>query len=125
MATLTDHLRAGAYIAWEPEGVPGIYTREQGTLLSGNLKAGTILMGSDSANLVALTEVGTAGVPDATIQGILFDDVDASVSPQPAVYTARLTAVRGDDLIYPHTSTAGDDIVTINAALKALGIIVR
>lgn len=126
MSTLTDHLRAGAYIAWEPESISGIYTRETGTLVSGQkLNAGTVVMDNGAGKLTALTAVGTAGDLDGTVLGILFADVDATSADQPAVYTARLTAVRGSDLIYPTESTGGGEKASTNTALTALGIIVR
>lgn len=121
MTALTEGKHASEFILSEANGTR---SRETGSLASGTVKAGGILMGPKSS-ATPLSEVGTAGVPDAVILGISINNVDASGGAQPCAYIARDAEVIGGNLTYPHTSTAGDDTATINTALTALGIIVR
>lgn len=119
MTTLYSTRGTANYIVSEANN---LRSREAGTVAAGatGLIAGTIL-GKLTAggNLVALDTSKTDG--SQTVAGILYEAAKGTVK---RTYTARDSEVNGAHLIYP---TGANDAAkaTINAALVALGIIVR
>lgn len=120
MATLTDNMaRTGGYIVSEGDND---YSRDNATAALG---AGTVLAGTvlgkltASGNFVPHVIGGSLGAE--IVSGILYEGGTGTIKR--TVHT-RHCQVNGKDLIYPAGAT-GPQIVTINAALKALGIIVR
>lgn len=123
MTTFTETRHAAEFLLSEANGNR---SRANGTLVSGqNLQAGTILMDDGSGKLTALTAAGTAGDLDGTVLGILLNDGDASGGDLAVAYIVRDAEVNGNLLTYPTESTAGGEEAAANAALTALGIIVR
>jgi hypothetical protein len=120
MAILTDPLaRTGAYIVSEGDNY---FSRDNATAALG---AGVVLPGTVMGKLTAsgnfVPHVIAGALGSEIVSGILYEGGTGTVKR--TVHT-RHCQVNGKDLIYPVGATA-PQIVTINAALKALGIVVR
>lgn len=123
--------RAGGYIS-EEIGSPS-YCRETGTVKSGEkLKAGSVLADDGGKLVFPAGTLDSDGALTETIKGVLYAPVDASATGADAdvagaVYSARGTVVRKDDLVMPAESSEGGEQAAIIAALGALNppIIVR
>jgi hypothetical protein len=112
--------RAG-YLVSEASGM--YRSRDEGTVVAtAALASGTVLgrLTADG-NYVAHAVGGAGGV--GTVSGILFEGIEANTTAKRTI-TVRDCEVNGAHLIYPTGATA-PQIATINAALAALGIIVR
>lgn len=117
MAALTEARHTAEFILSEANGQR---SRENGTLDTGDLAAGTVVQLSGS-KLVAFTGLlATDGTPDVAAAGILIGAADATSADQAVSYLARDAEVNVNLLTYP----AGTKTITV-ASLKALGIICR
>lgn len=121
MATLTDHRGTANFLISEASGM--YRSRDEVVVAAGatpGLLAGTIL-GKLTAggNYVRYDPAASTGAQ--TIAGILFEDAVGTVKK---TVVTRDAEVNGAHLIY---QTGANDAAkaTANAALKALGIIVR
>lgn len=109
---------------------PGKLSREVGTVAKGqNLVAGTLVMLS-AAKLVAHDGLlDTANDLITPVEGIIFDNVNASATgtdaDTEAVYHDRLAEFADADLTYPTESTAGGEKVACQASLLLRNIKTR
>ena len=112
---------AGIYIAAE---VAVALSRENGVLAEGeSLQAGTVLGKlTATGEYVQLDPEADTGAENAA--AILYASKDATDSAQPIVVTERLTAVTGDELIWPDGIAAPAKAAAI-AALAAKHIVIR
>lgn len=98
-------------------------SKDEVTIALGDLVNATVLGQKDDGTFIALDIAG--GATEATVAaGVLFGNVDASVTPAPGLAHTRLTSVDGAKLVWPVGITAQDKATAI-AELKALQIIVR
>jgi len=122
MTTLTEGRHAAEFILSEANGHR---SRENGTVVLGqNLAAGTVVMDNGAGKLTALTAL-TTDVLDGTVKGILIYPIDATLADVAASYIARDAEVNGELLTYPTETTDAFEAAATNAALLALGILVR
>lgn len=117
----TQPRTAGIYIVAE---VAVALSRENGVLAAGeSLQAGTVL-----GKLTATGEYAqfdpAANDGSQNAAAILYASKDATDAAQPIVVSARLTAVTGDELIWPDGIAEPDKDAAI-AALAANFVIVR
>lgn len=112
MTTKTEGRHMAGFVLWEAST---LYSRENGTVKSGeNLVAGEIVE-LDSTELVAWN--------GGTVEGILLDNVDASDAAVPAAYLARSAVVALDGLTFTDDSDSHEaDAIS---GLEAIGIIAR
>ena len=99
-------------------------SRESGTVVghaTNILQVGTVLGRLANGNYVAHVIGGSGGAE--VVAGILFEEVQPDTTAARTI-TVRDCEVNGAHLIYPAGANAGQ-IETINAALLALGIVVR
>lgn len=117
----TQPRTAGIYIAAE---VLADLSRENGVLAAGeSLQAGTVLGKlTDTGEYVQFDPAADTGAENAT--AILYASKDATDAAQPIVVSARLTAVTGDELIWPDEIAEPAKEAAI-AALAANFVIVR
>lgn len=124
MSVLTEGQHAGEFLVSE---APGTYSREAGTVASGqNLVDGQVVKLS-SGKLIAAAGTNVAGVGSETLEGVVIGDHDASDGDLKLVpYIARAAEVK-DALLTKYTGGADADKTTaINALLESqLGIIRR
>lgn len=121
MAILTDHRGTANFLVSEANGM--YRSRDEGVVAAGalpGLLAATIL-GKLTAggNYVRYDPAATTGAQ--TIAGILFEDAVGTVKK---TIVTRDAEVNGAHLIYQNGANDAAK-ATANAALKALGIIVR
>ena len=122
MATkLTEGKHAGEFILWEA----GNISRDQATIDTGNLVAGTVL-GKITATGKYVLHDADAGDGSQDAVAILFDNVDASSADVEATIVARLAEVSLAALTFKTGISAGAKTTAI-AKLAADGrnIIVR
>lgn len=98
--TFTEGRHTGEHIVSEANGARA---REQGTLATGNLEAGTVLALNADGDYVAVDFAAADGTEDA--KAVLYAAVDASASPQPCVVHARACEVHGEALTWPDAAT--------------------
>jgi hypothetical protein len=98
--TFTEGRHTGEHIVSEANGARA---REQGTLASGNLKAGTVLALNGDGDYVQVDFAAVDGTE--TVKAVLYAGVDASESPQPCVVHTRACEVHGDGLTWPDSAT--------------------
>ena len=125
MATKTEPLHAGGFIASEANG---FRSRATATVLSGqNLKAGEVVQKDGADKLIAADGLlDTALDVQTEVAGVMFAAVDASAADVTgAVYIARDAEVVDADLTYPTETTSGGEKVATVASLAKLGIITR
>lgn len=99
-------------------------SREAGTVVNGGtdeLEAGTVLGRLANGNYVPLDLGANNGAE--VVAGILFQEVGAGATAERTI-TVRDCEVNGAHLFYPDGASSGQ-IDTVNAALLALGIVVR
>lgn len=122
MTTFTEGVHACEFILSEANGSR---SRENGTLDSGDLAAGTVVMFSGT-KLVAFTATeNTDGSLVTEAAGILLYDADATSADRPVSYLARDAEVNLKLLTYPAETTSGGEEAHTIASLKKLGIIAR
>lgn len=111
---------------WLKREEDSLYSRDQGTLLTGQgiVKSGTVL-GRITATGKLKVRTIAASDGSQTVVGVLLDTVDTTDGDERVVFIAR-------DAIVAHQGlTRGSDVDTAperaaeNAALAALGILVR
>lgn len=118
----TEDRHAGEFILSEADGQR---SRENGTIAAGqNLKAGTILMLSNSKLVQFQANTNTAGELETDAEGILIAPCDATDADTPAAYIDCDAEVNGNVLVYDDTTNGGEVALT-DASLKKLGIKVR
>lgn len=94
--TAQEPVYAGEYILSE---LPNL-SRDQRIVSAGTHVPGTVMAQvTASKELVALDPAAATGAEVAV--AVLYDHADASVAAVPAVVSARLTAVRATDLVWP------------------------
>lgn len=126
MTTLTNHLRAGAFIVSEGNGniSRDVVTIAGGTGGAGKLLAGTVIGKLTSGGeYVASPASGSDG--SQTAVAVLFDDVDATDGDVLATVISRDAEVRASDLLYEATVDTDNEKAAKATQLAAVGIIVR
>lgn len=108
----------------------GSLSREVKQVAQGqNLIAGTICMLSAGKLVAHDGLLDTAGAVITPVEGILWDNVNASSTgtnaDTDAVYHDRLAEVTDDDLTYPTESTAGGEKAGVQASLLLRNIKTR
>lgn len=126
MTTLTNHLRAGAFIVSEGNGniSRDVVTIAGGTGGAGALLAGTVLGKLTSGGAYVPSPASGADGSQTAI-AILFDDVDATDSDVLATVITRDAEVRASDLLYEATVDTDNEKAAKATQLAAVGIIVR
>ncbi len=133
VAPKTEGKHAGEFLISEMPGGGdgGGLSRDVKTVAKGqNLVAGEIVMLS-AGKLVAHDGVlDTPGAVETPVEGILYDNVDASATGEDAdvpnsVYIERLAEVADGDLTFPTESTAGGEKVAVIASLLIRNIKTR
>lgn len=123
MADFTETVHAAEFILSEANGHR---SRENGTLASGTLVAGTVLQANGTGGLVAYTgDLNTAGALEDEAVGILLHDADASNGAVKVAYIARDAEVNLKLLTYPPQTTGGNEEEDVIASLARLCIICR
>lgn len=126
MTTLTNHLRAGAFLVSEGNGH---ISREKVTIYGGftgaaALLAGTVLGKITSGGKYAASPVSGADGSQTAV-AVLFDDVDPTDGDVEATVIARDAEVRASDLLYEATVDTDPEKAAKAVQLAAVGIIVR
>lgn len=127
MTTLTNHLRAGAFLVSEGNGH---ISRDQVTIHGGYtgapslIKAGTVL-GKITSGGKYTPSPNTGSDGSQTAVAVLFDDVDVSATDVLATVISREAEVRASDLLYEGTVDDDTKKGTKATQLAAVGIIVR
>lgn len=119
MADFTEGRHTGEHIISEANGAR---SREQGTLASGNLEAGTVLALNGDGDYVQLAPGAADGTE--TAKAVLYGGVDASDGPQPCTVHVRACEVHEDGLGWPDGITEGQTSTALND-LIGVGIIPR
>jgi hypothetical protein len=122
MVTFTETANAAEFILSEASGSR---SRENGTLDTGDLAAGTVLQMSGEKLIAFTAAEATDGTLVAEAAGILLAAADATDADQAVAYIARDAEVNKKLLTYPAALTDGSDEAHMIASLKLLGIIVR
>ena len=119
MASFTEGRHTGEHIVSEASGAR---SREQGTLASGNLAAGTVLALNADGDFVPVAPTATDGTE--TAKAVLYASTDASTAPQPCVVNRRDCEVHAAALGWPSAATESQIKAGIDN-LAATGIIAR
>lgn len=110
---------------------PGTLSRATGTVAKGqNLIAGTVVMLSAGKLVAHDGTLDSAGDVQTPVEGIIWDNVDASATGEDAdvpnsVYIDRLAEVADGDLTFPTESTAGGEKAAVIASLLIRNIKTR
>lgn len=127
MTTLTNHLRAGAFLVSEGNGH---ISRDEVTIHGGYtgaptlIKAGTVL-GKITSGGKYTPSPASGGDGSQTAVAVLFDDVDVSAADVLATVISREAEVRASDLLYEATVDTDNEKAAKATQLAAVGIIVR
>ncbi|RWO90921.1 head decoration protein [Mesorhizobium sp.] len=122
MTALTEGRHAAEFILSEANGHR---SRENGTLDTGDLAAGTVLQVS-GLKLIAFTgATATDGSLVVEAAGILIAAADATDADVEVAYIARDAEVNLSLLTYPNVLTDNSDETNTIASLALLGIIAR
>lgn len=122
MTTFTEGAHTGEFILSEASGSR---SRENGTLDTGDLAAGTVVMVSGAKLVAFAVSENSDGSLVTEAAGILLSAADATSADQAVAYIARDAEVNLKLLTYPaETTTGGEEAHTI-ASLALLGIIAR
>jgi len=119
MASFTEGRHTGEHIVSEANGAR---SREQATLASGDLPAGTVLALNGDGDYVPLAPAASDGTETAV--GVLYGAVDASAAPQPCVVHVRACEAQEDALGLPDGITEGQTTTAMND-LIGRGVIPR
>ena len=127
MTTLSDHLRAGAFIVSEANGAR---SRDTVTILGGTGGAGSLLAGTVLGKLTSggkyVPSPATGSDGSETAIAVLFDDVDATDADVTGVVVINGDAeVRKSDLLYDASVDDDTKKNTKATELAAVGIKVR
>lgn len=123
MADFTEAAHTAEFILSEANGNR---SRENGSLASGDLAAGTVVQDNGSGALIAFTAAeDTAGDLATEAAGILLHAADASGGAVNVAYVARDAEVNLKLLTYPAESTAGGEEAHTIESLARIGIIAR
>ncbi|TIX63750.1 MAG: head decoration protein [Mesorhizobium sp.] len=122
MTALTEARHAASFILSEANGHR---SRENGTLDTGNLAAGTVLQFSGSKLIAFDAATITDGSLAVEAAGILIAAADATDADVEVAYIARDAEVNLGLLTYPNVLTDNSDETNMIASLALLGIIAR
>lgn len=126
MTTLTNHLRAGAFIVSEGNGH---ISRDKVTIHGGYTGAGVILAGTVLGKITSggkyTPSPDTGGDGSQTAVAVLLDDVDVTDADVEATIIHRDAEVRASDLLYDSSVDDDDKKATKATQLAASFIIVR
>lgn len=119
MADFTEGRHTGEYLISEANGAR---SREQGTLASGDLEAGTVLALNGDGDYVQLAPTASDGTE--TAKAVLYGAVDASESAKPCTVHVRACEVEEAALVWPDDITEGQTSTALNDLID-VGIIPR
>lgn len=127
MTTLTNHLRAGAFIVSEGNGS---FSRDKVTILGGYTGAGLIKAGTVLGKITSggkYTPSPASGSDGSqTAVAVLFDDVDVTDGDvEAAVISGGDAEVRASDLLYEATVDTDNEKAAKATQLRAVYIKVR
>ena len=127
MTTLSDHLRAGAFIVSEANGAR---SRDTVTILGGTGGAGVVLAGTVLGKLTSggqyVPSPASGSDGSQTAIAVLFDDVDATdADVEGVVIISGDAEVRASDLLYDASVDTDNEKATKATELDAVGIKVR